>query len=275
MASNGKLPWFQFYPADWLQDTRMLDLQSKGAWFEIINAMWTAPQRGVVSGTLEEFSLLLGCYIDVTSELLDRFERLKICDFEHDGNGLVTLKCRRMVREEAERRNTRERVAKFRGKKVCNGHVTPHVTDKKSEVRGQRSEEENGILAFNGHTENGFQNVNGKPKEQAPKNKPSDLEIWMTQLRPLYPRLDVEAELRRSKSWLIAHPGRKATKQFFTNWLIKADKELIPGMEEGKHDKQEEMRRSPIDDWNETLKLCRQDAEQRRKHDEENAGTTR
>jgi uncharacterized protein YdaU (DUF1376 family) len=142
MASSGKLPWFQFYPGDWLQDTRMLDLQSKGAWFEIINAMWTAPERGVISGTLEEFSLLLGCYIDVTSTILERFERLKICDFSRDGNGIVTLKCRRIVREEAERENNRERVAKFRKKQSGNGHVTPDVTDKKSEVRSQKSEEE-------------------------------------------------------------------------------------------------------------------------------------
>lgn len=142
MASSGKLPWFQFYPGDWLQDTRMLDLQSKGAWFEIINVMWTAPERGVLSGTLEEFSLLLGCYIDDTSTILDRFERLKICDFSRDGNGIVTLKCRRMVREEAERENNRERVAKFRKKQSSNGDVTPDVTDKKSEVRSQKSEEE-------------------------------------------------------------------------------------------------------------------------------------
>jgi uncharacterized protein YdaU (DUF1376 family) len=142
MSSNGKLPWFQFYPADWLQDTRMLDLQSKGAWFEIINAMWTAPERGVISGTLEEFSLLLGCYIDVTSTILDRFERLKICDFSRDGNGVVTLKCRRMVREEAERENNRERVAKFRKKQSSNGDVTPDVMDKKTEVISQNTEEE-------------------------------------------------------------------------------------------------------------------------------------
>lgn len=142
MSSNGKLPWFQFYPADWVNDTRMLDLQSKGAWFEIINAMWNAPNRGVISGTLEEFSLLLGCYIDVTTVILDRFERQNICDFYRDGNGVVTLKCRRMIREEAEREHNRERVAKFRKKQSCNGDVTSNVTDKKTEVISQKTEKE-------------------------------------------------------------------------------------------------------------------------------------
>jgi hypothetical protein len=118
----------------------MLDLQSKGAWFEIINAMWTAPQRGVLSGTLEEFSLLLGCYIDVTTALLDRFERHKICDVERFSNGIVTLRCRRMVREEITREHTRERVSKFRSKKACNASVTGDVTLKKSEVRYQKTD---------------------------------------------------------------------------------------------------------------------------------------
>lgn len=108
----------------------MMDLLTKGAWFEIILAMWDAPDRGVLSGTLEEFHFLLGCSTDIASTLIDKFERLKICDVERtnkNGIEIVTLKCRRMVREEAERKMSAERQAKFREKKASSPNVTENL----------------------------------------------------------------------------------------------------------------------------------------------------
>ena len=48
-----KLPYMQFYPADYLRDTRCLSLAARGVWMDLICALWHAPKRGQKTLTLE------------------------------------------------------------------------------------------------------------------------------------------------------------------------------------------------------------------------------
>lgn len=70
-----KLPAFQFYPGDWLKDTRHLSLAAKGALIDIMCAAHDSSNRGVVRTNLMQLARYLGAQVDqarsVVSELTD------------------------------------------------------------------------------------------------------------------------------------------------------------------------------------------------------------
>jgi hypothetical protein len=76
--------------------------------------------------------------------------------------------------------------------------------------------------------------MEGKGKEvgrSAPQSNAYllDEEFW-AEMRRHYPGIDVDAESRKMDAWLLAHPGRKKTRQFVINWLNKVEPALAPAM---------------------------------------------
>lgn len=123
----GKAPAFQFYVGDWMQDTRPLSLSAKGAWIDLLCAMWRSQSRGTLTLPIVGYARLIGASVEQTKTVIDELIEMRICDSETDGNGNVTLINRRMIREQKERESTRLRVEKFRNateKRVSNGNVT-------------------------------------------------------------------------------------------------------------------------------------------------------
>ncbi len=124
----GKNPAFLFYPGDWIQDTKMLSLRARGAWIDLLCAMWRSAARGTVTLSWAALARLLGAHPEEARLAIDELVEHRICDYVTDGNGNVTLMNRRMVREERQRNSTRLRVEKFRNAQCNNGgnsHVTP------------------------------------------------------------------------------------------------------------------------------------------------------
>lgn len=124
----GKLPAFQFYPADWMQDTRPLSLAAKGAWIDLLCAMWRSQTRGTLTLSLMGYSRLIGATVDQTTSVIKELTDMQICNIVTNSNGDVTLTSRRMAREERIREQTRYRVERFRDgpqKRDCNANVTP------------------------------------------------------------------------------------------------------------------------------------------------------
>ena len=93
------LPFLQFFPADWLQDTRVLSLSAKGAWIDLLCAMWTARERGRIRMRLSAYGRLIGATDERTAQILDEIVDLGIAEREDGEDGTVTLWCRRMVRD--------------------------------------------------------------------------------------------------------------------------------------------------------------------------------
>ncbi len=136
MASK-KAPAFQFYIGDWIQDTRVLSLSAKGAWIDILCAMWRSQTRGALTLPLIGYSRLIGATVDQTKTVIAELVDLQICDFETDSENVtcntnvidcntnVTLINRRMFREDKAKNKSRLRVAKYREKQQCNADVTP------------------------------------------------------------------------------------------------------------------------------------------------------
>jgi hypothetical protein len=62
------------------------------------------------------------------------------------------------------------------------------------------------------------------------KPRLSDVE-WFESLKSKLPGIDMESQRRKAEIWLLAHPGRKFTRKFFTNWVLRIDQplELING----------------------------------------------
>jgi len=98
-----KLPWFQFYPSDWLNDpgVRSLTHHDKGIWIDIICLMHQMENRGylAINGKkIDEntFSRLVGLDKQILSRSLSKMKELGIFSETEDG----TIYCRRMVKDE-------------------------------------------------------------------------------------------------------------------------------------------------------------------------------
>jgi hypothetical protein len=159
----GKLPSFQFYPGDWVQDTRALSLSAKGAWIDILCALWRSPNRGTLGLPLIGWARLIGATTETTTTALCELIELHTCDSnltpdevraigfgrvnepgsnEVHGPGPnqvrnaalqkcnveITLVNRRMVREERDRRGNALRQERYRVTRSSNANVTDKVT---------------------------------------------------------------------------------------------------------------------------------------------------
>ncbi len=157
----GKAPAFQFYVSDWMIDTRTLSLSAKGAWIDLLCAMWHSQTRGMLSLTWLGYARLLGVTVDQAKAVISELIDMRVCDYEveEEGcngncnanvtvnvtqktgqnvtqkmlhvtecNGNVTLINRRMFREYKESKNSKLRVYKHREKRKCNGKSNADVT---------------------------------------------------------------------------------------------------------------------------------------------------
>lgn len=134
-----KLPFMQWYPADWLKDTRHLSLAAKGAYFDILNYMWVNEEfRGNYTATREGLIRAIG----INKEDLDLIiaEIQTVCNVTFC-NENVTFKSQRIVKEETARKNNQIRQNRHRSNQV----VTPlsrssnkdisYIRDQKAEGR--------------------------------------------------------------------------------------------------------------------------------------------
>jgi uncharacterized protein YdaU (DUF1376 family) len=140
-----KAPAYQFYPGDYIQDTRTLSLAAKGAWQDLLCFMWRSEEKGKLSYTIEGYSRLFGAPIEETKRVIDELVSLKICDSETECNGNVTLINRRMVRDETTRKQTNNRVKRFRNaneKLPCYENETPPSSSSSSSSKEKEREKE-------------------------------------------------------------------------------------------------------------------------------------
>ena len=127
MAS--KMPYLQFYPADWIADTRILSLPARAVWLELILAMHQRWRVGTLTGSTERLAGLVGCSVPELDAALAELSETDTAEVLRDCNGVVTVTCRRMKNENSEREKIKIRVRDFRMKRECNANVTPDSTE--------------------------------------------------------------------------------------------------------------------------------------------------
>lgn len=132
---SGKNPAFQFYPGDWRADTGKLTPASRGVWIDLICDMWSQVPKGVTAGTVDELAMTARCSEPQLEAALEQFKRLNICNVSTDCQGIVTLTCRRMVRDEKKRVEWKNWQRSSRGKRgvskkvsgKCQADVMPYL----------------------------------------------------------------------------------------------------------------------------------------------------
>jgi len=168
------LPFMQFYPADYIRDTRRLDPSTRGHWVDLLCAMWDAPKRGQLYWTVGAFSRHLGVSVETARQVLVSLLDTNTADgeFVGDADGPCPVDCksdhrgdeedirsgacfgfvrncqehvrllnRRMVKDEKTREDNRKYKKKSRDrKKSGSGHADVNGIYHISEVRSQKSE---------------------------------------------------------------------------------------------------------------------------------------
>ena len=162
-----KLPFMQFYPSDWIQDTQVLSLEAQGAWIKLLCAMWIAPERGSVTFKKRDLCVFLsGSTEEQVHQITVDLDNVADIEWrDSDGNlsenwedtAQIFFRSRRIVRDEtkriqgleADRRYREQLTSEKRPKNV--GETSPIY--QKSEVRSHISEEDKSKTAASGFDE--------------------------------------------------------------------------------------------------------------------------
>lgn len=149
-----KLPFFPFYPNDWIIDTRKLSPMARGVWIDILAIAWNEPERGVYERSHEMAAnelTLKYCGVEpqhISEECFDDDRGLPICQYHHIWDEIahvatvtlshekVTVKSRRMMRFDTARKHNAIRQSRHRSNAQSNAAVTVQT----SEVRSQKSD---------------------------------------------------------------------------------------------------------------------------------------
>jgi DNA-binding transcriptional regulator YhcF (GntR family) len=132
-----KLPFMQFYPDQWLTEPglKACSLAARGLWIELLCHMWKATERGVLKTGkqvwgIPEIANAVSADPKTAQELLSDLLRHAVTQRRKRDGALI---CRRMVKEERRRKQTRKAVEAHRDKKAsCKPDVSPYISDFRS-----------------------------------------------------------------------------------------------------------------------------------------------
>jgi hypothetical protein len=208
-----KLPFLQFYPSDYLVDTRVLSLAARGAWVDIICVLHASSTRGTSTLPARGWARIMGATEADFQSALSEIEEMKVGDVIRNGNGDVSVTCRRMMNESITREQTRLRVQNHRkkhGNKAGNESGNADVTGNKSEVISQKSEDEKQTASVS----------------VTDASVTSD-EDWLKQLEilPAYNLMDVRREYSKMQTWCSVN-RKMPTRRRFVAWLNRIEKPM-------------------------------------------------
>lgn len=144
------MPWFKFYPADWIKGTRRLSAQEKGLWIDLLCLMWENDPQGQIEGSWESIARMVGeewGRIEVAIMGLQRQGILEVVrNLSAECPQNVRIMSRRMSaechareleRERSEKRRESDRLRKIKEREKNDHDSTAKKPGKKSEVRSQ------------------------------------------------------------------------------------------------------------------------------------------
>jgi hypothetical protein len=221
-----KLPFLQFYPSDYLVDTRILTLSARGAWVDILCVLHGSSTRGTATFPVRGWSRIMGVSESEFETAVEEIDAMKVGNVLRCSNGDVTITCRRMLNEAITREQTRLRVQNHRNKERnsgSNASSNAGVTDNKSEVISHKSEEEEESEAVAPPPDFSLEddsNVDEKPKK---KPKQTDAE-WLVVLSNsiAYRGIDIRREHAKALVWAAANK-KTMSRRRFVNWINKCE----------------------------------------------------
>jgi hypothetical protein len=145
-----KAPAIQWYIGDWFKDPAVQagEAATRGVWANLLMYMWESKPRGVLTGTMEQMRKLANCKEHEWPVILSEIKELLIADVT-EANGKITIKNRRMYREQKEKENNRLRQGKFRKNHQSNDEITPPSSSSsssslKNTIKSEGEKPENG-----------------------------------------------------------------------------------------------------------------------------------
>ncbi len=119
-----KPPAFQFYVRDYLTDDALqgCSLAARGFWMQMLCHMHLAEERGVLTKSVQQFARLAGCSAQEVAEIILELKdagAAEVCSASDLRQGLthpdfvLTLKNRRMVKEDLERKSHADRQKRY------------------------------------------------------------------------------------------------------------------------------------------------------------------
>lgn len=121
-----KQPYIQFYIGDYIKDTRILPLNIRGAWVDLILFMWENEPKGELTGTIEDFSRMMNCSLEEANLVIQTLKQKKIFAWEDLQDGQTRIVSRKQ-KKMAEISKTRKKVGELGGNPVLvNKKLTKH-----------------------------------------------------------------------------------------------------------------------------------------------------
>jgi hypothetical protein len=221
-----KLPFLQFYPSDYLVDTRILTLSARGAWVDILCVLHGSSTRGTATFPVRGWSRIMGVSEAEFETAVEEIDAMKVGNVLRCSNGDVTITCRRMLNEAITREQTRLRVQNHRNKErnnERNASSNASVTPNKSEVRSQKLEEEAESEADAPPPDLPFDDLPDQPEKPQKQPKQTDAE-WLADLAtsPAYRGIDIRREHAKALVWAAANK-KTMSRRRFVNWINKCE----------------------------------------------------
>ena len=95
-----KQPYIPFYLGDYIKDTRVLPLNVKGGWVDLILAMWDNNPKGEITGTIEDFSRIMNCQRDEAILVIQTLKQKNFFDYTEIGDGVMQIVSRKQKKME-------------------------------------------------------------------------------------------------------------------------------------------------------------------------------
>jgi len=221
-----KLPFLQFYPSDYLVDTRILTLSARGAWVDILCVLHGSSTRGTATFPVRGWSRIMGVSEAEFETAVEEIDAMKVGNVIRCSNGDVTITCRRMLNEAITREQTRLRVQNHRNKErnnERNASSNASVTSNKSEVRSQKLEEEAESEADAPPPDLPFDDLPDQSEKPQKQPKQTDAE-WLSDLAtsPAYRGIDIRREHAKALVWAAANK-KTMSRRRFVNWINKCE----------------------------------------------------
>lgn len=94
-----KQPYIPLYIGDWEQDVNCLSLEAEGAWLKLTFKLWKGKQRGLLTISFQQMSLLFKKSLEKTREIFNELVENDVFDHEKIDEKTVLIKGRRMLKE--------------------------------------------------------------------------------------------------------------------------------------------------------------------------------
>ncbi len=167
------LPWFPFYPGDFISGTIRMGFQEKGAYALLITAYYAS--GGPLPLDMVELHRMVGCESDSDRRSVDRVLKLK---FVRTDFGYVHERCEKVIEEQTAAHERRSKAAKVHWSKV-------RAKQEQSTCIADALHEQS---ICNQNQNQNHNQIKEKPKTQKPSSAPADLPAGFVRFWTAWPR---------------------------------------------------------------------------------------